>query len=172
MAERRGPHNFWLSPAWLLGWKSLTIMPSCRMFSTNFSRCSSRESNFSAIAITAAFPHPTSGRLRMRRRKEAGRRGPAAGHAPRFRPRPSLSQAAPTPPARTDPAPGAGRAGEEQEEQREFGICAYCGKSTEQCESFGLPALSSGTITSRLMAYFNSAPRVMEGCSQLSGCPK
>lgn len=42
-------HSFWLSPVWLLGWKSLTMMPSCRMFSTNFSRCSSRWSNFSAI---------------------------------------------------------------------------------------------------------------------------
>lgn len=46
-------HSFWLSPAWLLGWKSLTMMPSCRMFSTNFSRCSSRWSNFSAMASSA-----------------------------------------------------------------------------------------------------------------------
>lgn len=48
--RRAVTHSFWLSPAWLLGWKSLTMMPSCRMFSTNFSRCSSRWSNFSAIA--------------------------------------------------------------------------------------------------------------------------
>lgn len=44
-------HSFWLSPAWLLGWKSLTMIPSCRIFSINFSRCSSRLSNFSAIVI-------------------------------------------------------------------------------------------------------------------------
>lgn len=44
-------HSFWFSPAWLLGWKSLTMIPSCRMFSMNFSKCSSRLSNFSAILI-------------------------------------------------------------------------------------------------------------------------
>lgn len=53
MAPRGRPHSFWLRPAWLLGWKSLTMMPSCRMFSTNFSRCSSSESNFSDIAMAA-----------------------------------------------------------------------------------------------------------------------
>ncbi len=44
-------HSFWLSPAWLLGWKSLTMIPNCRIFSINFSRCSSRLSNFSAILL-------------------------------------------------------------------------------------------------------------------------
>lgn len=47
-------HSFWFRTAWLLGWKSLTMIPSCRMFSTNFSRCSSRLSNFSAILINPA----------------------------------------------------------------------------------------------------------------------
>lgn len=58
-------HSFWLSPAWLLGWKSLTIMPSCRMFSTNFSRCSSRWSNFSAMASSARSSACSSQRLKL-----------------------------------------------------------------------------------------------------------
>lgn len=58
-------HSFWLSPAWLLGWKSLTMMPSCRMFSTNFSRCSSRWSNFSAMAGTARPSVCSSQRLEL-----------------------------------------------------------------------------------------------------------
>lgn len=45
-------YSFWLSPVWLLGWKSLTMIPSCRIFSINFSRCSSRLSNFSAMLKT------------------------------------------------------------------------------------------------------------------------
>lgn len=56
----RPTHSFWLRPAWLLGWKSLTMMPSCRMFSTNFSRCSSRWSNFSAMAPQRTPPRASS----------------------------------------------------------------------------------------------------------------
>lgn len=68
---RAATHSFWLSPAWLLGWKSLTMMPSCRMFSTNFSRCSSRWSNFSAMA-----PHPAPPQPRPRSAASGFRPGP------------------------------------------------------------------------------------------------
>lgn len=59
--EERLTHSFWLSPAWLLGWKSLTMIPSCRMFSMNFSRCSSRLSNLSAMSPHAS-PDGESGK--------------------------------------------------------------------------------------------------------------
>lgn len=53
--ELKNTHSFWLRTAWLLGWKSLTMIPNCRIFSMNFSRCSSRLSNFSAISINIFF---------------------------------------------------------------------------------------------------------------------
>lgn len=129
-AEGRAPHSFWLRPVWLLGWKSLTMMPSWRMFSTNFSRCSSSESNFSAMAEASAAPLPpdrgTGGGKRRGRPRATPPLGshthPAIGHAPSgqphppgCRPRPPLGRliqrgGRPRPLHETTPTPGAGHA--------------------------------------------------------------
>ncbi len=53
-------YSFWLSAVCPCGWKSLTIIPICRVFSTNRSSCSSNASNLSVMMMSAfRFLHNT-----------------------------------------------------------------------------------------------------------------